>query len=101
MTGKCSSQINKHSSNMNTKEQLILIRPWRRSDLLLLSISTQRLNRTYSQTQINPTGISHTQAERRNENRRKQALERRQSSEFHTWDPLPPHRRNYGLPEHP
>jgi len=85
---------------MNTKRQLILIRPWRKSDLLLLSIGAQRDNNIYFQTQITPTRSPQAQAEHRSENRRKQALDRRKSSEFKAWDPRPPHRPSHGLPEH-
>jgi hypothetical protein len=74
------------------------------ADLLLLSIGTQRNNSLYSQTQITPTRSAQSQAEHRNENRRKQALDRRKLSEFQAWDPRPPHRPHrpdHGLPEHP
>jgi hypothetical protein len=96
------NQINTHYSTMNAKSQLILIRPWRKADLLLLSIGTQKNNSIYSQTQITPTRSPRVQAEQRNETRRKQALDRRKSSDFQAWDPRPPHRPhrpNRGLPE--
>ena len=89
---------------MNTKRQLILIRPWRKSDLLLLSIGAQRNNNIYSQIHITPARSPQAQAEHRNENRRKQALDRRKSNEFQVWDPRPPHRPHrpsHGFPEHP
>ena len=107
MARGCGSKINTHYSTMNAKTQLISIRPWRKADLLLLSIGTQRDNSIYSQTQINPTKGPQAQAEHRNQIRRKQALNRRNSNHFQAWDPRPPHRPDrphrpdHGLPEHP
>ena len=107
MAGGYGGQINTHHFTMNAKSQLILIRPWRKADLLLLSIGTQRNNSVYSQIQITPTKGPQAQAEHRNQIRRKQALDRRNSNHFQAWDPRPPHRPHgphrpdHGLPEHP
>jgi len=89
---------------MNAKTQLILIWPWRRADLLLLSIGTQRNNSVYSQAHITPAKGQQAKAEHRNQILRKQALNRRNSNNFQAWDPRPthrPHRPDHGLPEHP
>lgn len=97
------NQINTHYSTMNAKSQLILIRPWRKADLLLLSIGTQIDNKIYPQIQTTSTRSPQAQVEPRNQTRRKQALDRRKPSEFQAWDPRPPHwphRPNHDLPDH-